>query len=116
MIRSLSLLTSISILLIGCTGIKSFDGRIYSTGKSYFKVDCSDEVNNGKKNVKDIGYLCTVQISDETKLSDEKGTEINVDDFTTGSTVRVQLANSQNISKSKESREVEAKEIILLGK
>ncbi|MGM0876233.1 MAG: hypothetical protein ACQEWV_16045 [Bacillota bacterium] len=115
MIRSVILLILISLLLIGCTGTKSFDGRLYDIEESYFEVDCSNEVNKGKKSVEDIGYPCTVQITDKTMFSNENSNQLSVEDFTEEASVRVILANPKNISKSNESREVEAKEIILLN-
>ena len=107
-------LISISFLLIGCTGIKSFEGRLYSIKDNYFEVDCSDEVNKGKTDIKDIGYPCVVLITDKTKFSNENGNQLSVKDFPDDASVKVILENPRSISKSKETREFEAKEIILL--
>ncbi|KFZ43695.1 hypothetical protein CS060_12735 [Anoxybacillus flavithermus] len=104
-----------SLLLTGCTGTKSFEGTLYSIGENHFVVDCSHEVKKRKNNVEDISYPCTVRITDQTKFSDENGNKLNVDDFTEGVTVKVILANPQTISQSKESRDIEAREIILLN-
>jgi hypothetical protein len=94
---------------------KVFCGKNYGIEESYFVVDCSNEVNKEKKNVEDIGYPCTVQITDKTTFSDKNGDQLNIEDFAEEATVKVILANPKYISKSKESREVEAKEIILFN-
>jgi len=106
----------VSLLLTGCTGTKFFEGTLYSIGENYFVVDCSHEVKKRKNNAEDISYPCTVRITDQTKFSDENGNKLNVDDFTEGVTVKVILATPQTMSQSKESRDVEAREIILLNR
>ncbi|MBB5324065.1 hypothetical protein HNQ34_001157 [Anoxybacillus tepidamans] len=116
MIRIVILLILVSLLLIGCTGTKSFEGILYGTEENYFIVECSNAVNKGKNNVEDMSYPCTVQITDQTKFSDENGNKLSVDDFTGEVTVRVILVTPQTISQSKESRDVEAREIILLNR
>ncbi|AGT33035.1 hypothetical protein M493_13970 [Geobacillus genomosp. 3] len=60
--------------------------------------------------------LVTVRIADQTTSRDEHGNELTADDFTEEATVRVILAAPKRISQSKESRDVEAREIILLNR
>jgi hypothetical protein len=105
----------ISILFLGCSGTTSFEGELFENKKGYLKVDCSDEVNKGEKDVKDIGYLCKVLVSDKTVFINKKGEKLNVDEISEGANLKIILNGSYKISKKEDTREVEAKEIHLLN-
>jgi hypothetical protein len=116
MIKSMILIIVSSLLLFGCTGTKSFEGRIGLIEENYFYVDCTKAVNKGEENVKDIGYPCKVQITDKTTLSNENGSQLSADDFSEGTYVRVITTEPKYISESNESRELVASEIVLINK
>lgn len=113
--KMIFLMAFISIFLISCSSSKSFEGRISDIKKGYFEVDCSKEVQKGEENGESAGYPCTVKLSDETIFRDNHGKKLKARHFTTGLDIKVVLADRKKISKSKESREVEAREIILLN-
>lgn len=75
-------------------------------------VNCSDEVNKGKTQVDDIGYLCRVHIDENTVISNEQGEPIQLSELTTEDIVRIVPVKPQNVKKGK--REFTAKEITVL--
>ncbi|QNK57604.1 hypothetical protein [Paenibacillus sp. PAMC21692] len=81
------------------------------------QVGCSDEANKGKLGVNDIGYLCSVTITDQTNFRDEEGNSLTESDLSIGSTVKIILTEPVNIRRSFEKEEplnLAAKEIILI--
>ncbi|USK31926.1 hypothetical protein LIT25_14880 [Bacillus sp. F19] len=107
--------TFMSILLLSCSHSKSFEGRISDIKKGHFEVDCSKEVLKDEKNGESSGYPCTVKLSNKTVFRDNHGEKLKAGHFTTGLDIRVVLADRKKISKSKKSRKVEAREIVLLN-
>lgn len=106
------LIITVSLLMAGCSRIESFDTKIERVKDNYIEVDCSDEVKNTGD--EDIGYVCFVQITNKTIFRNETGEQLSAQDFTRNSNIRVILDNPKYIQKSKESREIVAKEIILI--
>lgn len=102
------------LLLTGCANrTDSFQGIIESVEEGSFIVGCSDEINKGKKNVNDIGYLCAVNYTDETKWLDPAGNELAMEDFIKGSEVKVIL--SKKVQFNQDYGELPAaKEMILI--
>ncbi|TDL82844.1 hypothetical protein [Peribacillus frigoritolerans] len=113
--KMILLMTSISIFLVSCSSTKSFEGRISDIKKGYFEVDCSKEVLKDEKNAESAGYPCTVKLTDQTIFTDNHGKKLKARHFTTGLDIKVVLADRKKISKSKESRSVDASEIVLLN-
>lgn len=105
----------ISVLMFGCSGTNSFEVKLLENRKGYLKVDCSDEVSKEENNVEDIGYLCTVLVSDKTKLLNKKGNKLSVEEISKGANLKITLNGPYKISKKEDTREVEAKEIHVLN-
>ncbi|MBM7568038.1 hypothetical protein [Paenibacillus sacheonensis] len=77
-------------------------------------VNCSDQVNRGKHGDRDdIGYLCSIKVTDGTKLADADGTPLTFDDFANGDSVRITFSKGKNIS-SRHLRQYNAAEITRL--
>jgi hypothetical protein len=105
----------ISLLLFGCSSTNSFEGNLFEKRKGYLKVDCSDEVTKGENNVKDIGYLCTVLVSDKTAFMNKKGEKLSVEEISEGANLKIILDGNYKISKNEDTREVKAQEVLLLN-
>ncbi|GGB53535.1 hypothetical protein [Fictibacillus barbaricus] len=105
------ILMNICILLFGCSGTSSFEGKLFENKKGYLIVDCSDEVNKGENNVKDLGYLCKVLVTGKTAFFNENGKKLNANELSEGANLKIVLVSSDKISKKEDTREVEAKEI-----
>lgn len=120
--RAAMILIFLGIILVGCgRSTESFQGQIEDVKANSIVVNCSDEVNKGKKGAIDsIGYGCTVHYTDQTTFRDESGKSLTVNDFSSGLTVKVILMKPVNISRGRGSFENEkpsiltAKEIVLL--
>lgn len=102
------------MLLFGCSSTTSFEGKLLENKKVHLKVDCSDEVNKGENNVKDIGYGCKVIVTDKTAVFNENGEKINSELLQKGVNLKIVLFGPSKISKDVESRDIEAKEIHML--
>ena len=63
----------------------------------------------------DIGYSCTVDFTDNTTFRDLNREELSAKDFQSGVIVQVIFTEAKIINRSKSSRQVEAKEIILIN-
>ncbi|MDQ0858992.1 hypothetical protein [Bacillus sp. V2I10] len=113
--KMILLMTFVSIFLVSCSQTKSFEGRISDIKKGHFEVDCSKEVLKDEKNRESAAYPCSVKLSAKTVFRDNQGEKLKIRHFTTGLDIRVVLADRKKISKSKESRKVEAREIVLLN-
>jgi hypothetical protein len=110
MLRMMSLLVMLGIVLSGCRhadwSIGEVDGQIERIAPDHFDVDCTDEVNIGKKGAIDsIGYGCRIAITDETTFQDDKGNSLKEDDFVNGTNVKVVLATPVNIRSKTEAKE-----------
>lgn len=110
--KKLIFIIVVVILLSGCT--KTFEGVVYEVAGDYFLVDCTDEATIKSKAIEDIGYGCKVKLSDKTSFRSETGESLVLDEIKEEATVRVLLMHSKNITQSKDSRIVEAKEVIVL--
>lgn len=110
--KKLIFIIVVVILLSGCT--KTFEGVVYEVEGDYFLVDCTDEATIKSKAIEDIGYGCKVKLSDKTSFRSETGESLVLDEIKEEATVRVLLMHSKNITHSKDSRVVEAKEVIVL--
>jgi hypothetical protein len=107
-------LVFLGLFLAGCGSTSSFEGTLEEINENSIVVNCSDEMNKGKKgDIIDIGYLCPVQITDKTILSETNGDILSILDFPNSSSVRIVLTKPVNIKKD-HSRNFVAKEIILL--
>ncbi|TKC18853.1 hypothetical protein [Robertmurraya kyonggiensis] len=102
----------VAMFLSGCT--KTFEGVVYEVAEDYFLIDCSDEAKIKSNDIEDIGYGCKVKLSDKTSFRSETGESLVLEEIKEEATVRVLLMHSKNITQSKESRNLEAKEIIVL--
>ena len=101
------------VFLAGCTETTSLNGRVTLIDER-FLVGCSEQVKQNVNDVTDKEYLCSVEISEKTIFKDEDGEKLSIKDFSDGDKVSVVLTKSKVIGQSKRSREVEAKEIILM--
>ena len=112
--KSWVLLLVITIFfLTGCVETTSINGRL-TLIEDNFLVECSEQVKQNVNDLSDVGYLCAVQISDDTLFRDQYGEKLSVKDFSDGNIVSVILTKPKVIGESKSSREVDAKEVILI--
>ncbi|WP_219834119.1 hypothetical protein [Paenibacillus sp. R14(2021)] len=94
--------------------VKSFEDSIETIQNREFLVNCSDEVNRGKHGaIDDVGYLCNIKVTSETKLADADGKPLRFEDFAYGDTIRITFSKGKNISSNKK-RTFDAAEIIRL--
>ena len=119
MYRVIAVLVIAAIFLMGCTkSTESFQGQIEDIRTSSFIVDCSDEVNKGKKGpINAIGYRCSVEYTSNTIFTDANGKLLTIHDLLPGSEVKVILSKPANIRRnfeSKNSKPLIAKEIVLM--
>ncbi|MEF2246345.1 hypothetical protein [Paenibacillus sp. IITD108] len=119
MYRVIAALVISAIFLAGCAeSTESFQGNTWEIGTSSVVVDCSDEVNKGKKGpINAIGYGCSVEYTSNTTFKDVNGKSITINDLIPGSEVKVVLSKSVNIRRNIESKNPKpliAKEIVLL--
>jgi hypothetical protein len=112
--RYVLILITINMLLFGCSSTTSFEGELLENKKVHLIVDCSDEVNKGENNVKDIGYGCKVVVTDKTAFFNENGEKMNSEQLQKGANLKIVLFGPSKIKKNVESMEVEAKEIHML--
>lgn len=112
--KAIPALILVCLILSACGQTRTFEGALFrtDTDKSAFGVDCSDEINKGKVNVDDVGYVCTVKTDGKTRLKDAEGRSLKPEDFSSGDLVRVTLSRAQTITES--NRSFQAKEIVLL--
>lgn len=107
------MLIMVCLLLSACGQTRTFEGTLFHTesGTNVFNVDCSDEINQGKVNVDDVGYLCKIKWDENTQLKDAEGKSLKPEDFSSGDLVRVTLSRAQRITEK--NRTFQAKEIVL---
>jgi hypothetical protein len=115
--RYLVLHVMVSILLTGCGSTNKFEGRLDSVKDGFFFVNCSDEVNKGKRNIDAVGYVCKVELTKGTQFMNEDGMNLSMKDFPLESFVRVVLVHPENIKKIEKGKQLKlvAKEMILLN-
>jgi hypothetical protein len=119
--RNFVLLILICTFVAGCgrTSSRFMQGMIDSMEAGILHVDCTDEVNKGKKTdfILLVGYSCAVAITDQTTFRDEDGKSLTAEDFPSESTVKIIFSEPVNIRRSFEKEEplnLAAKEIILI--
>jgi len=118
MIRVIAIFVIISLLIMGCgSRVSTFEGTVDAYHDDRLLVNCSDEVNKGKKNIDDVGYICSVQVTDKTRVTDEAGNPIDIERLPQSAFVKVILLKARNIKKV-ESRNsgLVAKELNLISK
>jgi len=100
------------LITSACNSMSSFDTVIDHISKNEIVVNCSDEINKGKKQANSIGYLCTVDVHKSTVFKDISGKPLKLEDFASGNLIRIILSKPQPISEK--NRRFEASEIILI--
>lgn len=110
-------LIMICLILTACNSnnsITTFQKTIDIIDEGKFLVNCSDEVNRGKKgNIDSIGYYCGITFINTTKFIDRKGNSLQFEDFSMGDSIRITLSKPQDISES--NTQFDATEIVLLN-
>lgn len=78
------------------------------------EVDCSDAVNRNKNgDIPSLGYLCNVNVTEDTLITDNNGKLLTIEDLQQGQTIIVILKEKADIRESK--RDVFAMEIKVLN-
>ena len=114
--KTLLIVIFITVFLVSCSNeATSIYGKISTIKENAFIVDCSEQVENIEDTMSDVGYSCSVQITEKTTFRNQNREKLNVEDFPKESMVQVILAEPRTISQNERSREVEAKEIILMS-
>ncbi len=116
MLRIILAIAVASLLLAGCSATRSFEARFEAIEDGRLVVNCSDEVNRGKRNVDAVGYPCYVQLTEETRLTDENGGEFAARDLKSPALLRIVMTKPRKIDEKPSSRTTDlvAKEIVLL--
>lgn len=96
---------TLALMLAGCgSKTKSFQGQIEEITTDTLVVNCTDEVNKGKKgDINAIGYGCNVRLTPATTYLDEAGNKLAAENLTRGAMVNITLAKPVNIRSSFES-------------
>jgi len=107
----------VSVMLVGCGTVRSFEATVDKVKGDSMTVNCSDAVNKGKHGaIIDVGYICTITLTDKTRIvndSDEK--VLSVHDLTGSPKVKITLEKAESMNKILDSRLIhKAKEIRLL--
>ncbi|QOR64762.1 hypothetical protein IM538_12925 [Cytobacillus suaedae] len=104
------------ILLVSCSSpVTSFEGYIQSVDQNIVRVDCSNAVNRDKKGaIEAIAYYCSVRVTKDTIIINNDK-EIDIEDLKIDQRVKVVLIEEKNISEDVDSREVAAKEILIIN-
>ncbi|MDN4494447.1 hypothetical protein [Ureibacillus aquaedulcis] len=100
-------------ILTGCSETTSIYGELTKIEENIFFVECSDAVRENGDYSTDVGYLCIVQITENTTLRNQSRENLSVEDFREGNTIQVTLKEPKTMEPSEISRKVEAKQIIL---
>lgn len=109
----LFLIITLIFLLVGCDSIRTFVGTLDRIDGEILIINCSSEAVKEEKNVDTIGYLCEVQITEKTKITDKNGNVLEVDHLPVNSTLKITLNNPKNLRKNR--KDLIAYEIILLN-
>lgn len=113
-------------LITGCTNsgpIKSFEGYFHTVESSNtLRIDCSSAVQKNDPYGTDIGYMCKVEVTENTIIETEDGQKLKVNDLAefdvektnTPRSVKVVLAEEQAINTSISTREeLKASKIVI---
>lgn len=124
-IRYLFLVLSL-FLITGCSNsgpIKTFEGYFHTVEASNtLRIDCSSAVKRNDSYGTDIGYMCRVEVTENTIIETEDGQKLKVNDLAeldvektnTPKSVKVVLAEEQDINSSGSSREgLKASKIVI---
>jgi hypothetical protein len=105
------------LLLVSCSSpIGSFEGDIEDIKSDMVQVNCSSTVNRDKDgDIESIGYICNVDVNEDTVITNINGVQISIDDLKKGQKVQIVLNEKVDIRESKNSREVTADEINVLN-
>ncbi|RAP75094.1 hypothetical protein [Paenibacillus montanisoli] len=104
----ITLYAGVLLLCLALSACGSLSGKLSSFEKKEIDtvkeneilVNCSEEVNRGKKgNIIDIGYLCSVKVDEATAIEDQAGRQLQFSELSQGDTVTVEFAKSVNIRK-----------------
>lgn len=99
--------------MIGCSKVEIFETSLDSINEDTFIVNCSNEVNRNKTGaLEDIGYLCNVEITEQTRIFNDENKEISINDFNEGDRIQITLAKPIDINEK--NRTFKAKEIVKL--
>ena len=103
------------VFFIACSNeTTSIYGRVINTEDNTFIVECSDQVKKTEDYSEDIGYSCSIHLTDKTTFRNQNREKLSDKDFQKGANVQVILLEPKTNDRSKRSRQVEAKEIILI--
>lgn len=104
--------------LSGCalfaSKIKSFETAVNDVSGREWLVNCSNEVNRGKRSYNTIGYLCNAEILQSTYIEDTDGNVLKIEDVKAGDQVHLTLSEPIDISES--NRRFVVKSVILKKK
>jgi len=104
--------------LAGCGASAVFEAEFDSYKNGVLTVDCSDEVNKGKRNIDDVAYLCGIRIAENTKIAAESGTAVSFEEMEPAAPLRIVLTKPRKITKDADDRMtgLVAEEAIWLGR
>ncbi|MFC5472324.1 hypothetical protein ACFPPD_26935 [Cohnella suwonensis] len=101
MFRTFFLLIIISLILVGCNSTKTFKGSLDEVKGKSLMINCSSEINKGKKNINDIGYICEVLINDKTEIFNNNSKAIKIEEIPIDSNLEIHLNKSVNLKKNR---------------
>ncbi|MBO7749038.1 hypothetical protein I8J29_33240 [Paenibacillus sp. MWE-103] len=93
-----------AVALTGCweQKTKTFQGAVERVENGRISVNCSDEMNRGKRGaIEDIGYVCGIETTPQTVYRDEDGSILRANDFKTGEIIKVILTKAADFHASK---------------
>ncbi|TCM84683.1 hypothetical protein EV294_1351 [Paenibacillus sp. BK033] len=106
----------VAVALTGCweQKTKTFQGAVERVENGRISLNCSDEMNRGKRGAIDaIGYICDIETTSQTVYRDEDGSDLKASDFKTGEVVKVILTKAADFHASKPGKRY-AETLILL--
>ncbi|MFC4808615.1 hypothetical protein [Paenibacillus sp. GCM10023250] len=109
-------LLAAAVALTGCweQKTKAFQGAVEQVENGRISVNCSDEVNRGKRGaIADIGYVCGVETTPQTVYRDEDGSMLKASDIQTGEVVKVILTKAADFHAAKPGKRYAETVIIL---
>lgn len=99
--RILLLVLIFSLALAGCDSSRVFEASLFGVQGATVQIDCSDEINKGKKNVDDVGYICEVEVGDHTAIVDSEGGAVALGDIPAEAKLKIELIRSVNLKKKR---------------
>lgn len=101
MSRMLLLVLIFSLALAGCDSTRVFEASLFGVQGTTVQIGCSDEINKGKKNVDDVGYICEVEVGDRTAIVDSEGSAVAIGDITAEAKLKIELTRAVNLKKKR---------------